>query len=499
MADAAAELSKSAKKRAAKKARDAAAEAAAAAAAAAEAEAAAAAAAAAAKAKAKGKAKAAPAADAKAKAKAKAEPKAEAAPKAKAESKAGAKAKAEPAQTSAAGAKASAKGKAKAAKKPAASEEPQAPAITPEMAAFIQLDDGSGPAWEVSTSGKKAKKSQQKPAQDAAAEKDAGAKQKKDDVSKNAAKPEATTTTTAPRSKSTMTHLEQAQAEVERILNMKAPAPEAKVSEVPEGPVETATVAVPEKKVGIVIGPKGSKIQMLQEKTGVTRIDTTGEIFTVTGPPDAVQSCVAAIKELIEKGYCAMQYENFAESFVNVHPSAFPDIIGKQGSIIRKIKDELNVEVSIPDVPKDSPPAKKFKVNLAGSKEEVEKAKNVINDIVMYGHSELTHPNQVHEELDVEPRAYRYIIGKAGSEMKHIQHNWSVRVNIPREHSANEKVLIVGEQENVERAKAYVEKLIWNAENNAKGREKEDTEATGDHWGEEGAEEDWMKGYIYKR
>jgi hypothetical protein len=34
----------------------------------------------------------------------------------------------------------------------------------------------------------------------------------------------------------------------------------------------------------------------------------------------------------------------------------------------------------------------------------------------------------VHEELDVEEWAFRYIIGSKGSEMKHIQHNWKVTV-----------------------------------------------------------------------
>ena len=36
--------------------------------------------------------------------------------------------------------------------------------------------------------------------------------------------------------------------------------------------------------------------------------------------------------------------------------------------------------------------------------------------------------SQVHEELEVENWALRYIIGSKGSEMKHIQHNWKVTV-----------------------------------------------------------------------
>jgi len=264
----------------------------------------------------------------------------------------------------------------------------------------------------------------------------------------------------------------------------------------PEGNVSTATVHVPESRIGIVIGPKGAKIKMIQEKTGVSRIDTSGDVFTITGPPNAVALAETAVKELVEKGYCTLQYEDFAENFVNVHPSCFPDLIGKQGAVVRKIKDELGVEINFPETQKNAAPGKKYKVTLAGSGQGVEKAKQVMTNIMMYSHDELTHPGQVHEELEIDNWAWRYIIGKAGSEMRHIQNNYKVKVIIPRENSLVDKVLVVGEPNDVERAKVYIEKLIWNAENQQKGRDKVDN---GDVWGEEEEEEDWMKQYIYKR
>merc|ERR1712129_133523 len=95
----------------------------------------------------------------------------------------------------------------------------------------------------------------------------------------------------------------------------------------------------------------------------------------------------------------------------------FPDLIGSKGAIIQKIKSELKVEVNIPSIPPKPPAGKKFKVTLAGSAKQVEEAKAVINDIMMYNHSEVTHPGQTHAELEVEFWSLRYIIGKGGSEM----------------------------------------------------------------------------------
>jgi len=283
-------------------------------------------------------------------------------------------------------------------------------------------------------------------------------------------------------------------ADVERILAMKTAA--AVEEKQPEGNTSTATVHVPESRIGIVIGPKGSKIKMIQEKTGVSRIDTTGDVFTIMGPPQAVAQAETAVKELVEKGYCTLQYDDFAENFVNVHPSCFPDLIGKQGAVVRKIKEELGVEINFPETQKNAPPSKKYKVMLAGSAQGVEKAKSVINNIMMYSHDELTHPGVVHDELEIESWAWRYIIGTGGSEMRHIQNNYKVKVSIPREHSLSQQVLVVGERDGVERAKAYIEKLVWNAEHKTTGRDKVDN---GDVWGEEEEEEEWMKQYMYKR
>jgi len=264
----------------------------------------------------------------------------------------------------------------------------------------------------------------------------------------------------------------------------------------PESSSSTATIKVPEAKIGRIIGPKGSNIKMITEKTGCTRIDTSGEIITVLGNPQSVTAAEAALRELIEKGYCSLFYENFVEGNVSVHPSVFPDLIGKQGAIIRKIKDELNVEVGIPQVPKNASKDKKFKVTLAGANDAVEKAKTVVTDICMYGHHELTHPGVLHEELDVATWQYAFLIGKGGSEMRHIQNNYHVRVNIPRDTSMNQNVVVIGEKADVERAKVYIEKLIWSSDM-PRGRDK--AEGAVDTWGDEEADEPWMDQYMYKR
>jgi len=258
----------------------------------------------------------------------------------------------------------------------------------------------------------------------------------------------------------------------------------------------TATITVPENRIGIVVGPKGATIIMIKEKTGVKTIDMQGEMCTIVGPADAVTLAEHAVRQLLEKGYMALAYDDFEEEGVPCLPTLFPDIIGSKGAIIQLIKKEAKVEVNIPAVPKNAKPGQKYKVTLAGTKTAVALGKDIIRSIALYGHHEITHPGQVHQEMEIEEWRYRYLIGSKGSEMRHIQNNYKVRVNIPREFSECQNVVIVGEPRDVDRAVKYIEKVMYEADQ-PKGRGA--PEASADDGYDNEPEEDWMSAYMYKR
>jgi rRNA processing protein Krr1/Pno1 len=497
-------MSKSARQRANKKARDAATAEAAAAEAAAEAAAAAAAAKATSqpKAKAKGKAKAEPQAPA-------AEPKAE--PKAKG------KAKAAPAPAPAEAAP-KAEGKAKAKPKKAKKEEEEpAPKKQQEVLAYTEVDDGTGGDWEVSTGQtKKQQKRQDKIDEAKKLEKEeeralkvaaAGGKVAtnsvpgmaskesilKDATGKPGAKSAAVVAPVLGVSPAVLAAKEAAAA----VAAASAAAATAGSAPLPDDGSVAGTVKVPAEKIGRVIGPKGSNIALIKEKTGVKTVDTAGDMVTIVGQPAEVALATKAVNELIEKGYMSLSFEDFTEEGVNVSPSSIPNIIGERGAIIQVIKKECKVEIDIPPVPKGAPAGKKVKVSVAGGLAGVEQAKEIINSIALYSHHEVTHPGFAHAELEVEEWRYRFLIGKGGSEMRHIQNNYKVRVNIPRENPGVDKVLIVGEESDVARAVKYIEKILYEVNNEPKGRDK--PEKAEDTWGDEPPEEAWMSSYMYKR
>jgi len=502
-------LSKSARKRANKKARDAEGDAS-------EEEAPAAPAPApkskaAAKPKAEPKAPVAPAPEAKAsaktKAKAKAEPKsAEPAPAPKAEAKA--KGKAQPkaaAEPKAAEPKAKASAKAKAKAKKEAEEDEELAKKAADKAGpvfYAEVDDGSrADEWEVSSGlSSKRQKQQQKMDEKKASEKErkaAGVLEARGsqyipgmapvDVQVKQAKGKAGDTAKANQSVSAVAVVSAAAADNKGKEPEKAAVSDNNTS---------ATVKVPENRIGIVVGPKGSTIIMIKEKTGVKTIDMQGEMCTIVGPADAVALAEHAVRQLVEKGYMAIAYDDFEEEGVPCLPSLFPDLIGSKGCIIQLIKKEAKVEVTIPAVPKNAKDGQKFKVTLAGSKTAVALGKEIIKSIAMYGHHEITHPGQTHQEMEIEEWKWRYLIGSKGSEMRHIQNNYKVRVSIPREHSECQNVVVVGEPRDVDRASKYIEKMMWEAE---QPRGRGAPEASADDGYDDAPQEDWMKAYMYQR
>lgn len=381
---------------------------------------------------------------------------------------------------------------AKAAKAAAAAPVAAAPKVE-NLMSFAFEDDGTG-GWEASDaqSKKKDKQKEKKDKKDEAPQTQAPQTKAAAPAAKSASapkdkKPEVVSTSGMTKNQMMIAAIEaEATEKAQKALAQKALEQAAKGrgkgkgkdGEEGEEKVEvnpnfiSAQVTVPSEKMGRIIGPQGKTLAMITEKTGVDRIDTLGDICTIIGDPEPVKKCEVAIKEMVEKGYMSMAYENFAEESVMVHPDNFPALIGQKGAIIRKIKEELNVEINIPAASKDANGKwgkKKFPVSVAGSGDGVQTAKEVINDIVYFRHHKITHPDIVHADMEVEETYYRFIIGPKGSEMRHIQNSFKVDVNIPREGhqdtGACPNLLIVGMPDGVESAKAHIEKLIHNADN----------------------------------
>jgi hypothetical protein len=244
--------------------------------------------------------------------------------------------------------------------------------------------------------------------------------------------------------------------------------------------VETVTtpLSVEARKLGLLIGPKGVTKIGLQTATG-TQIempkverDVGGSVeLLVSGSAEGVARCVFALTELCTKGYCnLLAGADFHEGYVSVPPRYLPDIIGKGGACIKAIQQHTGIKISTPSGYTRSTPSgeqvapAKVKINLAGNREKVAIARNLILDLTKYYHTPVTHPGITHKEMEIASNYFNFIIGSKGSEIKHIQANYKVSVYIPNVESINRNLLIVGEQDNVDKAEAHITKIIEKVE-----------------------------------
>jgi hypothetical protein len=169
-----------------------------------------------------------------------------------------------------------------------------------------------------------------------------------------------------------------------------------------------------------------------------------------------------------------------------------PIIIGPKGSHIKAIEAHTGVKITTPTgfgKTTVTPSGEnvilpsKVKIGLAGSRDKLTIARNLILELIKYQHTIITHPNIIHIEMEIAPHYYNFIIGSKGSEIKHIQANYKVTVIIPNTESGHENLLILGEETNVLNAEKHILKVIDKAETQLADRAKAEAEgiALGDN------------------
>ena len=147
-----------------------------------------------------------------------------------------------------------------------------------------------------------------------------------------------------------------------------------------------------------------------------------------------------------------------------------PDIIGKGGSCIKAIQTHTGVKINTPSGFSKTTPSgetvvpSKVKISLAGPREKVTEARQLILDLTKYFHTPVTHPGVSHIEMDIPNSYFNFIIGPKGSEIKHIQSNYKVSVHIPNADSSNQSVLVVGDESNVAQAEKHIRKIVEKTE-----------------------------------
>ncbi len=181
----------------------------------------------------------------------------------------------------------------------------------------------------------------------------------------------------------------------------------------------------------LLIGPKGENIQKLRDDFSAVQISfpdvgSSSEIVKLRGPKDDVERCARTLNKTIRE-LSESNYQVRVPIFKQFHKF----IIGKGGINIRKIRQETETKIDLPESGSDSDV-----IAVTGRKENVEKAVKAIQKI----QSEMA--DVVSEEIEVPSKIHNTMIGAGGKLIQSVMDDCGgVSIKFPPPESKSDKVM----------------------------------------------------------
>lgn len=154
-----------------------------------------------------------------------------------------------------------------------------------------------------------------------------------------------------------------------------------------------------------------------------------------------------------------MAGSDFVEDFIDVPRSKHGRIIGKGGIKMKQVQSESGAHVTIPKQTLNSD-----RITLKGRREAVDKAKQLILDLVRGEGREGDGDESMSTKLYVPKDKHRLIIGRGGATVNEIREESNVDIIIPPANSRDEDIIIKGDNpDNIEKAIRAIQEITGRA------------------------------------
>lgn len=205
-----------------------------------------------------------------------------------------------------------------------------------------------------------------------------------------------------------------------------------------------------------IIGKGGANIKKIRDETQ-TEIDLPAEgdkneVIVITGKKENVMEARDRIQKIQN------ELANIVTEEIQIPPKYYNSLIGAGGKLISSIMEECGgVSIKFPTAE-----SKSDKVTIRGPKDDVERAKQQLLDL-----SNEKQLSSFTAEVRANPKHHRFLIGKKGASIKKIRDSTGARIIFPTNDDKDKEVItIIGKKENVETAKAQLEAIIREVNNN---------------------------------
>lgn len=191
-----------------------------------------------------------------------------------------------------------------------------------------------------------------------------------------------------------------------------------------------------------LIGAKGGEIEKIRKEFSAVQISfpdlgSKSDIVKLRGPKEDVDKCARYFSRII-KDLMESSYQTKVPIFKQFHKF----VIGKGGANIRRIRDETDTRIDLPDSGSESD-----MITITGKKENVTKAVEAIQQI----QSEMA--NIITKEILIPAKIHNTVIGAGGKLIQSIMSECGgVAIKFPENGSGSDKVTVRGPVEDVEKA-----------------------------------------------
>lgn len=198
-----------------------------------------------------------------------------------------------------------------------------------------------------------------------------------------------------------------------------------------------------------IVGKKYENITKLNKEHGVNirvpSIEEKSNIIRIEGAPEGVKKAKLEFLELAKK------VENERSKDIIIEQKYHSNLIGKNGKNLADIRSKFNdVQIQIPNQEEKSEI-----VTIRGNKVDVENCFRYLQKTIKD-----MQENNYQDEIHIFKQFHRMLIGKQGTFIRKIREDTQTRIEVPAEDSDSDSIIIVGKQENVRKARAFIEEKV---------------------------------------
>uniref|UniRef100_A0A1A9WWJ8 K Homology domain-containing protein n=1 Tax=Glossina brevipalpis TaxID=37001 RepID=A0A1A9WWJ8_9MUSC len=193
-----------------------------------------------------------------------------------------------------------------------------------------------------------------------------------------------------------------------------------------------------------VIGRKGANMKQLEEDCPNVNVNCLEDKIKLEGDPENVDKAAAYLSDIVRN-----YQDNYIFVVMTVNPAFYKHIIGKAGSNVNRLKEELNVNINIEE--RDG----QNNIRIEGPKEGVKKAQLELQEKI----DKLE--NEKSKDVIIDRRLHRQIIGAKGEKIREIKDRYrQVTIAIPTPQENTDIVKLRGPKEDVDRCHKDLMKLV---------------------------------------